>query len=545
MEEYIKVEDMTVREYNNKLYEIFDECEQEFQTPEFKKKMRTTTLAPNSLAQELAVNNMIFDVLFGGAVGGGKSFVILLRIAFMINICRKIAEERSKRNLHSTPASFLIVRKELPGLKDLIKNSYLFFSGMGEFKVADKMWKLRDGIEITFGFIRDEKSFTKFQGLEYTGIYIDEAGQYSTQEFENIELLKSRLRNTAGYPSDLLLTANPGDKGHNYLVKNYNVGTGQKARINKFYKGELIGPDHECYSLTANEDPQMKSNAFIPSSSADNPAIDSKYIDRLRNSAMPKFMKDALIDGLWIVKAGGMFEDIFDENVHVLDINKTEIPKGWRFTRGYDWGSASPYASVIFAENNGNGHLRIDGKDFPTPIGTKIVVDEEYSLMNGEADKGDRSTVVEHAQRLNKLEEEVKQRYGINRIEAGYADNQIFTGEQGDTTADKFKRFGLDFMPCQKGAGSRAVGWMNIRTMFKNTIDHEKEPDVDPRKPCLYYMNVCEHAIRTTKEVQRNVKTNDGDLEKSAEDHILDVIRYNTTKVIRKKTKSKRLSRGL
>lgn len=520
----IDISSLTDEEYdfivNNEIEKGIDKGKNT--TEEERRKARE--IEPNSIPQELALNNTVYNVLYGGAVGGGKSFVILLRIMYIYYIAKSIREKRDEHNLNSKPPSFLIIRKDLPGLNEMIKTSYMLFSTMGEFNISKKTWKLKDGTEIIFGFIKDEKSFNKFQGQEYTGIYIDEAGQYTADEFYNIDLLKTRIRNTNGYFSDFMMTANPGGPGHHTLIKRYNIGNGSKCVNNIFYKGKLLTKDDPKYNEKIKDEENISRNCFIPATAKDNPEIPDSYTDSIENSSLPDYMKRALIDGLWLVAEGGMFEDLFDDNIHVIPYQGVEIPKNWKFTRGYDYGRTSPYASLIFAENNGGGDLVINGEIVKTPRGTIIVLAEDYRLLDGKPNKGDGSGVQEQAIRFVQLEESVKSLYGIREIQAGYADNQIYTGDDGKTQADTFKKYNIFFKPSAKG--TRAIGWGKIRDLLKNTIDSKKE-GIDNKRPHLYIIDLCEHTIRTFKSVQRDVKKNNGDLVDNDEDHLLDVIRYN------------------
>lgn len=495
---------------------------------------------PNPGPQTFLVNCPFTDILYGGALGGGKSWGIFIRIIFMMNMYRRINEERKNHKRKKGGGTFLIVRKELGGLEDLISKSQEMFPYLGGV-YTDKLWTFEDGFKVRFGFIDGkEKSFHKYQGKEYLGIYIDEAGQYTRQEFDNIRLLRGRLRNKYGFVSDFVMTANPGGPGHNLLKQEYGVTNKKEVIVTKCYKGEVLNELDPKFKLTEKEDKNIHYRVFIPARLEDNEYLaNTDYRSELLRVGYSKAQIDNLIEGNWNVETSGMFDDLFNENIHILDAKDLIIPNTWHFTRGYDEGTSAPYASLIFAENTGKGSLIINGETVNTPIGTKIVVDEDYGGSYGEKHKthvGDNSHHELQAKRLKELEDNIKGRYQLNNIFKGFADNTVFNGPSGNRVIDKFNAEGLDFLPAKKPPGSRSAGWSHIRMLLNNTVEKND-------KPYLFLTNLCEHTIRTLLNVQRDTKNLNGDLEKYAEDHALDVLRYNTHKpeIKTQKTQPKRV----
>lgn len=501
--------------------------------------VQKTLLEPNEGPQDLFVNCPYHDILYGGALGGGKSMGIHIRLVYMLEMCRRINKDRKIHGYKEGDGTFLIIRKDLAGLEDLISESHNIYPFLGGVYTKN-LWTFKDGFKIRFGFIDgNQKSFNKYQGKRYIGIYIDEAGQYTREEFENIKLLKSRLRNTFGFPSDFVMTANPGGPGHQYLKQQYQVTNSKNIVVSKTYKGEIIDSKHPKYNLTSKDDIHISERVFIPARLEDNPHLmNANYKEHLLSIGLSSSQIDNLLEGNWNIDSEGMFDDIFSENTHVLDAKDVIIPKEWIFTRGYDYGTSAPYACLIFAENNGRGDLIIAGEKVSTPIGTKIIVDEEYGggrIQQNKPHIGDGSFEETHAERLYKLEEDVMGRYQLTNIYKGYADSAIFDGPAGNRGIDKFRARGLDFLPSVKGPNSRSMGWSHIRSLLNNSLNNTDEPH-------LYVMSVCDHTIRLFLNLQRDVKRLNGDLKERSEDHIHDVIRYNTYKPkLKKKVTSMKL----
>lgn len=533
-----KYDDISSSDYEKYFEEARDQSKKEIETQ--------IAFAPNRGRQEFAVRNMFAnDVFFGGALGGGKTFTILMRILFIMYICVEINKEKREAGLITGGARFLVLRRDLGGLKDFISKTFEIYPLIGG-NYTDKKWTFEiDGniFTVELGYIKDQQSFNKFQGQEYIGIYIDEAGQFKEDEFTNINLLKTRLRNPYGFPSDFMMTANPGGPGHHSLQKMYGIPSdgSQDIIVSKTYKGIVIDRNHPKYNLEYEDDTNISYRLFIPSTIKDNPYLaNTNYIESLRSSGLTEKQINNLIEGKWTVDAGGMFDDVFDERVIVLDSSITEVPNSWIWFRGYDYGTRDPYAGLVFAKNNGKGDIIIDGKPLSTPIGTVVAVNEVYGGGRKDPDKpfqGDGLWVEEQASLIKKMEEKVIDRYDLEQILPGFADSSIYTNGINTETiegsaAEPLLKAGLKYIPQKKPKGSRVQGWMKIRQMMRNTIDDKQE------QPHLYILDNCESLIKETKAAQYDTKNMTGDLPDKAADHALDVLRYNVhTPKVRKVSK--------
>ena len=71
----------------------------------------------------------------------------------------------------------------------------------------------------------------------------------------------------------------------------------------------------------------------------------------------------AWLFGDWDITAGGMFDDLWDASVHV--VQPFEIPGTWYLDRSFDWGSSKPYSVGWWAESDGSDIKLADGTTSP------------------------------------------------------------------------------------------------------------------------------------------------------------------------------------
>lgn len=234
-----------------------------------------TTLWTPLAKQALALSCPVDDILFGGAVGGGKTDFLL-------------AAWVQHAHLYAAGANGLIVRKTLPELRDIMRRAHRLFPQLGAtWKGSDRTWTFPNGAILLFGYLETEEDAARYWGQEYTFLGIDEAGHYKTSA--PLDMLRSRLRSTVpGMRLQVILTANPGGKGHKWLVERY------------------INPSPPYVPFIArNEDGDDLGfmRVYIPSRLADNPYLmkDRSYVGRILSSG-PKWLVKALLMGDWRIQ---------------------------------------------------------------------------------------------------------------------------------------------------------------------------------------------------------------------------------------------------
>lgn len=205
------------------------------------------------------------EILYGGAAGGGKSF---LGVAWIITQCIKYPGTK-----------WIIGRSELKSLKNTTLATFFDVCSMWKFQsdvhykfnIHDSKLKWFNGSEILFIDLKlypSDPNFDSLGSLEITGGFIDEANQI-TEKAKTI--VASRIR----YKLDenhlipkLLMSCNP-SKGWVY---------------DNFYKA-------------SKNDILESYRAFIPALVTDNPEISRHYIEQLKKSDL--ITKKRLLYGEW------------------------------------------------------------------------------------------------------------------------------------------------------------------------------------------------------------------------------------------------------
>lgn len=241
-----------------------------------------------------------FEVLFGGAAGGGKSHGQLLD-----SLIFALRYPASKQ---------LVLRRTYAELeKSLIRAALgLFPRELFTLNSSSHTGKFKNGSIIDFGYCAVEFDVYQYQSAEYDVVRFDELTHFTESQYV---YLISRVRGANGYPKQVKSSTNPGGIGHSWVKKRF-VDPSVPDR-------EFVGEDG-------------LRRIFIPSLLDDNGFLSSSdpgYKKRLL--ALPKREKQALLYGDWNIFEGQYFCE-FSSKSHV--ISPFEIPKHWRKFRTIDYG---------------------------------------------------------------------------------------------------------------------------------------------------------------------------------------------------------------
>lgn len=225
--------------------------------------------------QNLALACPVDDILFGGAVGGGKTDFLL-------------AAWVKHASLYGSAASGLLVRRTLPELRDIMKRAHRLFPQLGAvWKASDRTYSFPNGAILLFGYLETEEDASRYWGQEYTWFGVDESGHYKSPA--PIDMLRSRMRSPVpGVKLQVILTANPGGRGHKWLVERY------------------IKPSKPYVPFEARDDEGNLlgfKRVYIPSRLTDNPFLmaDKGYVGRILASG-PRWLVKALLLGDWNIQ---------------------------------------------------------------------------------------------------------------------------------------------------------------------------------------------------------------------------------------------------
>lgn len=450
--------------------------------------------------QQRALITPAKEVLYGGAAGGGKSYlarvgsiIYSLEIPGLITyLFRRTFKEVLANHVH-TPGGYL---EMLKGLID---------SGDCTYSKTDYSFNFYNGSRIQLAHAQYEHNIYDHQGAQIGFLIVDEATHFSPMM---IRFIRSRVRlGSLVVPPKwknlfprILYTANPGGIGHHYFKSNFVD----------------IGPGHV---FQAPEDEGGMLREYVPARVTDNKVMmlqDPDYPDRLKGMGDTATV-EAMLNGNWEIVSQGGIADIWRAKYHV--VQPFNIPPSWRIDRGYDYGSSNPAAYCMFAESDGSEFEDHEGRTCWVPAGTVFLIGEIY--FANRRHEGLRLTALEQGKRIAAFEAESG--YGY-RVLPGPADNAIFSAEPGHrTVADDMAVHGATFVRGNKRPGSRVEGLQIFRTRLRASMARPME------NPGFYVFSTCPQVIRTVPNLQ-NDEDNTEDIDTAGEDHFWDVIRYRLLK---------------
>jgi len=422
------------------------------------------------------------EICYGGARGGGKTYGALLH--WLTHSTR-----------YGDNASGILFRRTYPELENVEeKASSIFPSFGGIYGQQKRTWKFPNGSTLKLRYLDKDKDADNYQGHEYNWMCFEEAGNWPRPD--PLDKLRACLRSAEGVKHKLLLTCNPGGVGHNWVKTRY-IDPCPPMRIQR-HTDESGGDWAKVY---------------IPAKVTDNPLLlksDPAYISRLKESG-PEWLVKAWLDGDWDIVAGGMFDDVWRRDIHV--VKPFEIPASWYVDRGFDWGSSKPFAVCWFAESDGTP-AEVNGKKLHFPRGSIVLFREYYGCEKGKANVGVKMLAKDIAKETKLIDDSIP-----NRVHPGNADSAIYNAENGSSIADDMKP--ITWTKADKSPGSRVHGWQALRRML--VASHGKE------EAGFYITENCVDSIRTLPTLPRDDKKID-DIDTDSEDHLADVIRYRVNK---------------
>lgn len=473
---------------------------------------------PNAGPQSWLISCPVFETLFGGARGGGKSDGVL-------------GEWADHASEYAENAIGLCVRRERTQLVELIERSKVLYLPLGaKFGEQDKVWRFPNGARLRFAYLESDNDAQAYQGHSYTRVYVEEMGTFANPE--PIFKLMATLRSGAGVPCRFIATANPGGPGHSWIKARY---------IDPAPLGMKIITESRFDDLTKQNISSQR--IFIPSKLTDNPYINNAdYIARLYLSGNEELVK-AWLKGDWNVLLGAFFPE-FDVRKHV--IRQFKIPKHWTRFMSMDWGTATPFSvgwwTVVPDEFDAGLEIYKDQWEAYTgqsevtgiaylPKGAIIRYKEWYGSRGAESrtisttenmNVGLKLTAEEVAKGINDREKDEPKDITTGRPKITYrvADPKMFTWDSGPSISERMSNapYYVNLVKADNKRVPRAGamgGWDILRARLKG----------DGEVPMIYFMENCTEAIRTLPLVEHDPLKLE-DVNTDAEDHAPDEIRY-------------------
>jgi len=273
--------------------------------------------------QELALQRVEFEVLYGGARGGGKTDCGLAWLT---------------EYLENPKFRGLVIRKNADDLSDWIDRASRMYSGIGvRIAYRPAILTFPSGAIIRTGHLKDDQAYTKYQGHEYHRMLIEELTQIPDEK-RYLQLVASCRSTISELKPQVFLTTNPGGLGHHWVKERFvDVGIPMEPHT------------------TADD----MTRIFIPATIDDNPILiekDPRYVkmlDSLRSSDEELWKAWRL--GSWDTFAGQFFRE-FRRDLHTIRafIPRASVP----IHVGMDWGYTASFvclAMVMIEEKTQDG----------------------------------------------------------------------------------------------------------------------------------------------------------------------------------------------
>lgn len=442
-----------------------------------------------------------YEVLYGGAAGGGKSDALLVEALRQVDIPHYRG---------------IIFRKTYPQLSELIDRSHTLYSlafPKAKYNDSKHFWLFPSGAKIYFGAMQHSKDKTNYQGKRYDFIGFDELTHFTWEEYS---YMFSRNRPSKNPKSNrkticyIRASTNPGGVGHGWVKQRF---------IDAAEPGTTIVENMEITMPDGGKKIVKRDRVFVPATIFDNQALLEENPGYLGSLALlPEKERNALLYGDWDTFEGQYFTEFrtepdaavckkagitvaeakeqhrFTHVIEPIDLSMGS-KRGWTIMRGYDFGYAKPFSCAWYA---------VDYE------GTLYRIMELYGCT-GIPNEGVKWTPEQQFTEIHRIETEHPWLKGKNVI--GIADPAIWDKSRGISIADTAAKYGVYFTP---GDHERIPGWMQCH--YRLQFDEQGYPR-------FYVFRNCKDFIRTIPLMMYSQQKPE-DLDSDLEDHIADEWRY-------------------
>lgn len=259
------------------------------------------------------------EVLVSGPAGTGKSRACLEKIHMVCLLTPNVRALILRKTLRSLGSTALVTWRNFVVTEALATGTVVYYGGSSQ---EAPQYRYKNGSTVTIGGLDNP---TRIMSSEYDIVYVQEATEIT---IEDIEMIKTRLRNWTISFQQLLMDCNPAGDKHPLKLR-CSVGTCR-----------LIESRHEDNPRLFNEDGTLTDQG-------------KKYIGILDRLTGVRYKRLRL--GLWVSAEGIVYEE-FDPALHVLpwsyddEGNQLPLPEEWPRYWVIDFGYVNPFVLKCYAE---------------------------------------------------------------------------------------------------------------------------------------------------------------------------------------------------
>jgi len=436
--------------------------------------------------QSIAFQTEATEVLFGGAAGGAKSY--LLRVS-ALRWCMEVPG-----------IQVYLFRRTLPDLRDNHLRGPTSFhvmlqehlqTGHVKYRSVENEFEFWNGSILHLCYCDSENDVEKYRGAEIHVLMMDELVHFTEYQYR---FLRSRVRRAGlkvpdQYASRLPrieVASNPGSIGHSWVKRTW------------------VTPKPSLTIWRAEKEEGGMLRQFIPARLSDNPHLthdDPQYADRLRGLGTDNLVR-AMLEGDWDIIAGAAFEKLRRE-IHCIE--PFEVPQDWGCFGSLDWGSSRPFSFGLWAVANGNPLA--DGRTYRR--GAIIRVAEVYG-WNGKPNEGLR---IEAEQVADMIKAKIRAKLGEKRLSYIAADPSMWKVDGSPSIAELMLKRGIVL---RRADNARLVGYVQVRQRIAG----------DEEGPMLYATKDCHDGFWRTMPDLVMDERHPEDVDTDQEDHAYDDVRY-------------------